>query len=92
MAILFPLTLHRATNHRTCLNKLIISSHAVCEDNRNPKELVYVIKLLSGSSKFVYRQHRKHDADVKIVIHIIYKVHVNCELKKPECDKIVGHI
>lgn len=42
--------------------------------------------------KLVYRQHRKHDADVKIVIHIIYKVHVNCELKKPECDKIVGHI
>lgn len=44
--------------------------------------------------KLVYRQHRKHDADVKIVIHItrINKVHVNCELKKPECDKIVGHI
>lgn len=42
--------------------------------------------------ELVYRQHRKHDADVKIVIHIIYKVHVNCELKKPECDKIVKHI
>lgn len=32
--------------------------------------------------ELVYRQHRKHDADVKTVIHIIYKVHVNCELKK----------
>lgn len=44
--------------------------------------------------KLVYRQHRKHDADAKIVIHItrINKAHVNCELKKPECDKIVGHI
>lgn len=41
--------------------------------------------------ELVYRQHRKHDADVKIVIHItrINKVHVNCELKNLNVTKLL---
>lgn len=51
MVILFFLILYRVINYRICFNKFIISSYVVCEDNRNFKEFVYVIKLLSGFSK-----------------------------------------